>query len=444
MANPLSDVKTWAYVIQDVGQAKIDRIGALPVDLVVVDQANRQGTLFSASELERLKGASDKQVISYLSIGEAETYRDYWKTGWQSNPPAWLAEENPEWEGNIKVAYWDPGWQEIVFAMVDAIVDAGFDGLYLDIVDAFWYWEDRDPHAANGLYRDRMVDFVASIRAHAEARLAETGRAGVEFAIIGQNAEELAEDPDYLAAVDGIGKEDLYFYYPNGKVGRFDTVPAGWLKGSQELLEQAEAAGVETFVIEYVPDRYRDQVIGEIRDEIRYLGALDAPLYLSSTRALDQIETIIDIDGTVRLWGSDAADRLIGTPWRDVVKGGKGADRLRGHEGSDRLLGGNGADDLGGGKGRDVLVGEGGYDRATGGRGADRFVFAPGDDKLVVTDFGRGDDLLDLRKFDLAGMGELRDAASEDGTRLVIQLGDDRLVLKGIALAELSADDFLF
>lgn len=444
MPNPLSDVSSWAYVIQDVGRKKMEQIGALAVDLVVVDQESRQGAAFDAADIGQMKGDTDKLVVSYLSIGEAETYRDYWDPAWQNTPPGWLAEENPEWEGNIKVAYWDPAWQAIVFDMVDALVDAGFDGLYLDIVDAFWYWEDTDLDARDGLYRDRMVDFVTAIRARADARLAANGRDGDEFAIIGQNAEELAEDPDYLSVIDGIGKEDLYFYYPNGKAGAFREVPGGWLRGSKALLETAEAAGVETFVVEYVPDRFRDQVIGEIRAEIRYLGELEAPLYLAPNRALDQIHTVIDTDGKVRLWGGDGDDRLIGTPWRDVVKGGAGDDLLRGKAGRDRLVGGDGADDLRGGKGRDVLVGGADRDQATGGMGADRFVFSPGDHRLWVTDFGRGHDVVDLREFGLAGFGELRAAAHDVANRLVIEFGDDRLILQEFTRADLEADAFLF
>lgn len=32
-------------------------------------------------------------------------------------------------------------WQEIVLAQLDAITAAGFDGVYLDIIDAFEYYE---------------------------------------------------------------------------------------------------------------------------------------------------------------------------------------------------------------------------------------------------------------------------------------------------------------
>ena len=80
-----------------------------------------------------------------MSIGEAEDYRFYWDTAWESNEPEWLEGENPDWPGNYKVQYWEPDWQAIIFggpdAYLDIIIAAGFDGVYLDIIDAFEYFE---------------------------------------------------------------------------------------------------------------------------------------------------------------------------------------------------------------------------------------------------------------------------------------------------------------
>ena len=87
-------------------------------------------------------------VIAYMSIGEAEDYRYYWDPAWESDPPAWLAGENPDWPGNYKVRYWMDGWQDIIFGdedtYLDRIIKAGFDGVYLDIIDAFEYFEELE------------------------------------------------------------------------------------------------------------------------------------------------------------------------------------------------------------------------------------------------------------------------------------------------------------
>ncbi|MFD2433635.1 endo alpha-1,4 polygalactosaminidase [Mesonia maritima] len=84
-------------------------------------------------------------VIAYLSIGEAEDYRYYWKESWNRDFPDFIEAENPEWEGNFKVKYWEEEWQEIIYgneeAYLSKIMNAGFQGVYLDIIDAYEYFE---------------------------------------------------------------------------------------------------------------------------------------------------------------------------------------------------------------------------------------------------------------------------------------------------------------
>jgi len=81
-------------------------------------------------------------------LGEAEDYRYYWKDEWKNNPPKWLEDENPDWEGNYKVKYWMKDWQNIIYgnsdSYLDKILSVGFDGVYLDIIDAFEYFENKE------------------------------------------------------------------------------------------------------------------------------------------------------------------------------------------------------------------------------------------------------------------------------------------------------------
>lgn len=89
--------------------------------------------------------AAKRLVIAYMSIGEAEEYRPYWRSQWKETPPDWLEGENPDWEGNHKVRYWEPEWQRVITGESDSylslLLEAGFDGAYLDIVDGFEYFE---------------------------------------------------------------------------------------------------------------------------------------------------------------------------------------------------------------------------------------------------------------------------------------------------------------
>lgn len=118
-------------------------------DVLIIDAFFDTSQLsFNENEsLKRKKNGATRLVISYMSIGEAENYRYYWQESWASNPPSWLAEENTDWPGNYKVRYWDKGWQDIILgndaSYTKRILSAGFDGVYLDIIDAFEYFETQ-------------------------------------------------------------------------------------------------------------------------------------------------------------------------------------------------------------------------------------------------------------------------------------------------------------
>ena len=130
-------------------QAFLDALAASQYDVFIIDAYTDDGRPFTAAEiagLQRKPNGARRLVIAYMSIGEAERYRPYWKPEWKTAPPSWLAEENPDWPGNYKVRYWDPGWQSVILGndgYLDLILERGFDGVYLDIIDAFEYFENR-------------------------------------------------------------------------------------------------------------------------------------------------------------------------------------------------------------------------------------------------------------------------------------------------------------
>jgi cysteinyl-tRNA synthetase len=147
----LSQAKNFLYLINPENfTSKSDFINAVTatnydaviMDLFINDEA------FTAAEINQLRSKANggkRLVICYMSIGEAEDYRYYWQSSWNSNKPDWIAAENPDWAGNFKVKYWNADWQGIIYKNNDSylnrITSAGFDGVYLDIIDAFEYFE---------------------------------------------------------------------------------------------------------------------------------------------------------------------------------------------------------------------------------------------------------------------------------------------------------------
>lgn len=147
----LKDAKNFLYLINTGSFSnKNDFLNTLKetnYDVLIIDLFY-EDTMLTKNDIDSLKLKKDggeRLVIAYISIGEAEDYRYYWKPEWKNNPPDWLLNENPDWPGNYKIKYWDSEWQKIIYGNTSSylykIITAGFNGAYLDMVDAFEYFE---------------------------------------------------------------------------------------------------------------------------------------------------------------------------------------------------------------------------------------------------------------------------------------------------------------
>ncbi len=149
----ISETKNFLYLINSENFAtKQDFINAVSqtnYDVVIMDLFhNKEAYIYSEiGQLKTKHNGGKRLVICYMSIGEAEDYRFYWQSDWNKNKPSWLEPENPNWEGNYKVRYWEQEWKNIIYgddnSYLKKIINAGFDGVYLDIIDAFDYFEQK-------------------------------------------------------------------------------------------------------------------------------------------------------------------------------------------------------------------------------------------------------------------------------------------------------------
>ncbi len=149
----LQDAQNFLYLINpdnlfDNKQDFVDAIKNTNYDFVIMDLFFN-GDEFTANQIEDLKQKANggkRLLICYMSIGQAEDYRYYWQSNWQVGKPSFIDKEDPNWPGNYFVRYWDREWQHIIFgndqSYLKKIVDAGFDGVYLDIIDAFEQYEN--------------------------------------------------------------------------------------------------------------------------------------------------------------------------------------------------------------------------------------------------------------------------------------------------------------
>lgn len=260
--NPFKDAKNWAFQLKNLDAAQQAKIAASPYDVVVIDSEDFPGGVerpLKPEEIAAMKTKPDgtrRLVLAYFSIGEAESYRYYWKAEWNKRKPTWVGKENKEWKENFVVKYWEPVWQHIVYgdqnAFADRILAQGFDGFYIDRADAYYYVGNNDS------VKQRMRDFVVKLTDYMRQKKPDV-------AILVQNAEELLDNKTYVEAIDGIAKEDLLFGI-SYKEERNKKDDIDW---STNLLKDAQHAGKKIFVIEYLT---RATYIAEAKKKLDDLG----------------------------------------------------------------------------------------------------------------------------------------------------------------------------
>lgn len=242
-------VKSWGIHLRYMDKRQI---AASPFDLVVVDYAPYRHLTFEfpyeradVAEMQKKPDGSRRLVLAYLSIGEAEDYRYYWRRREWADPaarPAWVGPENPKWPGNYPARFWLPEWQSVLLGQpssyLDRIVAAGFDGVYLDRADAYEEWTQENPRAEAD-----MTTLIGRISAHAR-------RANPEFLIVLQNAEQLLAKRPVRTAIDGFAKEDLVF----GAEAEEQANARTMVDYSLGLLRQGRRSGLPILVLEYLAD----------------------------------------------------------------------------------------------------------------------------------------------------------------------------------------------
>ncbi len=131
-------------------QEMINAIKATNFDLVIIDLFFND-EMFSKEEILQLKtkaNGAHRLVISYMNIGSAEKFRYYWKKTWGVKHPLWIKRKYEGYDDEFWVKYWKKDWEEIIYGNKNSytkkIIDAGFDGAYLDNVEAYYFLYYKD------------------------------------------------------------------------------------------------------------------------------------------------------------------------------------------------------------------------------------------------------------------------------------------------------------
>jgi len=122
---PLAAVEKWFILLDYRGEESVPKEESLrEYDLAILDADHYP-------DFERLGPKTIR--IAYVSVGEAEEYRAYWQ---EIQGADWILEENKEWSENHLVDVRSEEWHRVILdQVIPAIVERGFQGLFLDTLD---------------------------------------------------------------------------------------------------------------------------------------------------------------------------------------------------------------------------------------------------------------------------------------------------------------------
>ena len=266
----LNNVKFWAYQIQAQDEnGNIQKLADSKYELLVIDNPRTvagKETYNNKSDITSLKNSkgwngNKKIVVCYIDIGQAEDYRNYWKQGWIVGNPDWIVSTDPDgWAGNFPVKYWKPEWKELIFgtdsSMIDKIIDDGYDGIYLDWVEAFEFEPVMNAASSEGLNtRNEMIKFIEEI-----AQYCRTKKSG--FLVIPQNATYIIYNDNweldslsqkYFSIIDAVAQENIWFDGDADPQGQLGDIPEDEVLTQEYLtnLSYFQNAGKPIFTVDY-------------------------------------------------------------------------------------------------------------------------------------------------------------------------------------------------
>jgi cysteinyl-tRNA synthetase, unknown class len=227
------NVKSWGLQTA-VMPATLEKIGHANIDLGIISRLAAHGRPYTNTEITHAK--RNKWLLAYVDVGEAQKYEWYFEEIFRNDPPAWVLERNRRHPGNYRVLLDAPEWNAIILETINRVIDQGFDGAELDVLDV--YWNKVYPGGPSRENQAKAVKLACKIAKFARARVPS-------FKIVVNNASDLAEKfPEYKTCVDATIGESVWWF--NTKTPRDKLYTQFQLK----YLAQNQKAGLKVLVMD--------------------------------------------------------------------------------------------------------------------------------------------------------------------------------------------------
>ena len=226
----ISNYNSWAYILNAID---FEAIKKSTYDVVIID-TEKDDKLIDAETIKSLKKKPDnsiRKVFAYVSLGEAEDYRPYWKKEWSTKPPVWMGKEDRIWKGNFEIKnLMAPEWIDISKRTIDMVVAMGYDGILINGLPI------SNPKGS--------IAFLNEIVSYAKSK-----NAAIQIFV--QDAEELATDKQFVSLIDGAVKQGLiYSKLSDGNKGKLNDDAT--INKATEKLKILANNKKHVFVVEFV------------------------------------------------------------------------------------------------------------------------------------------------------------------------------------------------
>jgi cysteinyl-tRNA synthetase len=220
--------ETWACQLQNFSPSLVSKT---TFGIVVVDYS-RDGSdegMLKASEVKEMKKGG-KVVLAYINIGYAEEWRFYWD---KIKDATFVGSADIRWKGEHLILDFDnSAWKDIIHEYVEKIKKIGFDGVYLDGVNAYEEFQNQKEHVVE------MMQLLKNVR----------NWLGNDKKISILNAYDLEKfDPSIVNLVNYLSVESLFYIKTRKRKKSYYSDILKMIKPFQE-------SGIKILSLDYVDD----------------------------------------------------------------------------------------------------------------------------------------------------------------------------------------------
>jgi len=176
-------------------------------DLILIGGGDQKTPL----DRQRVDPDHRKLIFNYVDVTEAAPWSTPELFPGGSKGPL-IGAPIPGYVDLYSARYWDPAWRPIIYRQIDDIVAAGYDGIFLDVLDGFARWTPGNG-LGNPPYPDAapaLAGLLKDIRAHVLGKHLQR-----PFYLLGNNPAALAElHPSVIADIDAVFQEWTFWGQP--------------------------------------------------------------------------------------------------------------------------------------------------------------------------------------------------------------------------------------